>query len=521
MTDLDKPGPIRPMPKITPDIEKYFIKATGTYQLDHSGKPTYMIGKAKPEDAGRSGYNCGLYALVDEDLNYWVGRNLDEAGKAMDDAGFEGSNRYRIFIPHTSDHGIWMRRNFDNRYSKFTNLNNVVDTLLRHGLDEEDALILSTHFGDVLKAQLAEGKTKNLVYKVETKDGRKVVVKFVKDKAEADIEALVNYEFSKDPLLGPHVARSDMQTPVEVKSDDSSLYLIVQEDISEKTDPRIDYCRKYGTREQKLDYLRYWARVLARFHVRGTEIMDALENHKPAQSLHREKDMERIGSTSTREERRVIEDIVAEDSEQGSTFIHSDAGHNKMGQFLIDWGNSGRGNPYLDLARLFVDASIQNNSSNLLNEDEKKHMIREYLQETQRLTRQTHKGQKDNSVCVTNAEVERAYAQYSHIEYLMNCAIGSYMELQSSSQAGDNTFSSSTSTSTNPTSTAELMRYLRGGFHPGLIKPSLVQQGVGTRRTESDKNVTYLINQPRRHGTTHSNARYSPSSDSQPKVMNL
>ncbi len=503
---------------ITPELQRHFVKATGTYRLDHFGKPTEQIGKAKAREIGGVGYNSGVLAIVDSEVDYWVGRPTDEAKNALEEAGFSYSGQFSVFVPHSWDHGLWIRRNFDNRYSKFTNLNNVVETLLRQGLDEEDALILSTHFGDVMKAQQAEGKTKNIVYKVETKDGRKVVVKFVKDKAEAEIEALVNYEFSRDHLLAPYMAKSDMQTPIEVKLDDSNIYLIVQEDISAKADPRIDYCRTYGTREQKLDYLRYWARVLARFHVRGTEIMDALGNHKLAQSLHREKDLERIDSTSTREERKVIEDIVAENSEQGSTFIHSDAGHNKMGQFLIDWGNSGRGNPYLDLARLFVDVNIQNNSSNLLNEDEKKHLIREYLQEKQKLTAQTKQ-----AACVTNAEVEKAYAQYSRIEYLMNCAIGSYMELQGSDKADEHISSSSAANAAN---TAELMRHLRNEYKPSLfksnlVKPSLVQQGIGIRTTETPQNVTYMLNPPHRPDTARSMAGYSPASGSQPRVMNL
>ncbi|PIN79893.1 hypothetical protein COV16_01795 [Candidatus Woesearchaeota archaeon CG10_big_fil_rev_8_21_14_0_10_34_8] len=292
----------------------------------------------------------------------------------------------------------------------------IVQKLVEQGVGEREAAVIADNF-EIVNGRPVEEKSKNLVYYINEADGSRKVVKFVRNKEEADIEALANYHFSRHSVLRHHVASSNMETPAEVMVDDCPVYLTVQR---VKPDNGAEKMLQ-GTQKQRRTYLNNWMKILARFHVYGTQIMDGLDNDKKALSLYKEKDNDRVATAN--KVVRVVGDIglrtalVQEDIENRGEFIHQDIRiENRIGYSAIDWGHAGRGNGLLDVARVLSDYEVQ--ARGTLTDCDYKLLLAEYLKEK--------KGILGKPTEVSNAEVEQAYLEFNGIRLLYYQAQSAY-----------------------------------------------------------------------------------------------
>ena len=98
----------------------------------------------------------------------------------------------------------------------------------------------------------------NKVFHVETKDGRKLVVKLETNLEKARIEQSGNYFLSRDSEFSEFIIGSDVKIPQEF----GGVYLVVQEDISD--DP-----------ESKLQRpLTYYLQRMAKLHAKGIKTLE-------------------------------------------------------------------------------------------------------------------------------------------------------------------------------------------------------------------------------------------------------
>lgn len=400
------------------DRDRHFVRATGTYELH-----TLSQVEKRLNQAGKAHYNNGTLACVDENGIAWVGRLTEEAEQTLLGAGYQ-LNAY-INVPHSNDSGLWMYQNFDQRREKEFGPKKVIETLLDQGISELDALILAQHFEDTIWADFAGLRSKNIVYRIKDREGKGKIVKFVRSKKEATIESLVNYHFSRNPLLKDLVPGSNLEKPIEVDICGSKVYLAVQEDVSDKADQRLEKVLEFGNKQEVSRYLTDWMRSLARLHVVGTKIMDRLECTDKALSLMKEKDEGRLKDSRIKYDSKLREELKRLNLEERYDFIHQDLRkENRMGQYAIDWGHAGRGNCYLDLARILSDHAVQSRYGTL-GEKDYKHFIKTYLMEKKRIA-----GNEDTSVF--EAELTEAYKEFSAVQLLYYESQAAYMALKGS-----------------------------------------------------------------------------------------
>ena len=280
----------------------------------------------------------------------------------------------------------------------------IAEILMAHGVDEEHAKLLASQ--DEIVDGIPAERSKNLVYVMKYADGKIRVVKFVENQEEADIEALVLYHFSRDPRLQLYVAHSELDAPSRVHVGDEPRYVTVQSFVSDaKADALL-----HGTKQDVMQYLTNWMRILARLHVYGTEIMDELGNYHPAARLLRERSEDRIIVAShiiplvhDYGLRRALMDIGIE---EGHEFIHQDLEKRHMkgkgGYRTIDWGNAGRGKCLVDIVRGISDETIQRHN---ITEGDEKTLLWSYLTKKNEIT----KGSAPLRLAVSRLEVEHAH----------------------------------------------------------------------------------------------------------------
>jgi hypothetical protein len=276
-------------------------------------------------------------------------------------------------------------------------LDSLEEILVGQGINPYAAMVISAEFGDLQECHPAKVASKNQVYHVDGK-----VIKLVTNKKEAEIEALVNREFSQHPVLGKYVARGLVDKPIEVKLDGATKYMVVQEDVSTNVgDPG----------------LKYWLKAAAQLQVYGTEIMDRLGNYHPALSLTKEKDEARVKDSGIIIDPDIRKDLKDAGIENQLVFIHQDLrAANREGIKVIDWGHAGRGNPYLDVARILLDAQLQRGRP--FTEGDYKQCISFFL------------GERNKALKIegpTVAEVNRGYQEFKEISLLYAEAQSAYL----------------------------------------------------------------------------------------------
>lgn len=311
----------------------------------------------------------------------------------------------------------WDVASFADSEEEYFNKNTIIEKLIEQGINEQDALLITSQFDDLQGAAPADIKSKNIVYHLTDNQGNKKVVKFVTDKKEAEVEALANYHFSKHPVLKNHVASSNMETPLEVIINGNTKYMIVKEDITDKANKNLDKILEQGNKEQHNQYLTYWMKTLAKIHVYGTQIMDNLDCQEKALSLTKEKDEDRISLSGISIDKGLRKELVDKEIENGYEFIHQDIRkENRVGQYAIDWGHAGRGNGFLDIARVLSDYDVQKQTP--LTETDYKHFIKQYLQEKKSIL-----GKEP----VRKEEIDKAFNEFDAVRLLYYQAQTAYL----------------------------------------------------------------------------------------------
>ncbi|MBW2964769.1 phosphotransferase [Candidatus Woesearchaeota archaeon] len=305
---------------------------------------------------------------------------------------------------------------------QYRQTDDILDKLVKAGVREQDAEAIASEFEDLLECRPADIKSKNQVYHLTDCYGRKKVIKFVTSNKEARIESLVNYHFSRHPVLSRYVAGSDFELPEEVRIGSDTKHIVIQEDICEKADQHLDNILKNGTRRQLNEYLEFWMKALAELHVYGTGIMDDIGVRETALRLTKEKDNDRV-NTSNRLVRivgyaRLRQDIAEMDLESRDAFIHQDIrAENRIGQYAIDWGHAGRGNPMLDIARVLSDYDV--NKRGVLSDDLIKQYIASYLREKKQLLGDTAR--------VSDSELDSEFMEFCGLRLLYFQAQTAYL----------------------------------------------------------------------------------------------
>lgn len=275
---------------------------------------------------------------------------------------------------------------FEKPFDTKLELDSLVDTLIGQGVRPIDAEVIASNFEDVVEGKSPEVKSKNVVYHISDVYGNNRVIKFVKDKKEAEAECFANFHFSQHPILRRYVPRGFIDKPLEVILGDDLRYVTIQEDVSETKSKNLDDVLISGSKDEVIDYLENWMKVLARFHVYGTEIADRYDNNNPALRLTKEKDEDRVRNIE--HDPILRSDVRAEVIEDKLEYIHQDIrSENRLGNYAIDWGHSGRGNPLLDVARVLLDVDVKKKLS--FDEDFYKHFIGIYLDEKSRISRKS------------------------------------------------------------------------------------------------------------------------------------
>jgi hypothetical protein len=281
-----------------------------------------------------------------------------------------------------SHHGIKVETGKEIKQEHGERMFHIYETLLEQGVKEQDAHVIVQEFQGVLKAKPVEIASKNQVYFLSDKQGRKKVLKFVNNKEEADIECLVNYHFSTHRILKTNIARGYNEIPIEVQVGDTKKHLVVQEDRRDKANYALQQMLDKGNKEQLFSYLNYWMRKLAEFHFYGTLIMNKLGNYAKARSIIKDADDERIKVGKYKHDPVLRSECAARDIEGGNIFIHQDLRYeNRLCQTALDWGHAGRGNYLLDPVKLLSDSAVQKriNDRSELTEEQYKRLLQTYL----------------------------------------------------------------------------------------------------------------------------------------------
>jgi thiamine kinase-like enzyme len=276
-------------------------------------------------------------------------------------------------------------------------LDSLEEILVGQGINPYAAMVIKAEFGDLQECHPAKVASKNQVYHVDDK-----VVKLVSSKEEAEIEALVNREFSQHAVLRKYVAKGLVGSPIKVEMGGVTKYMIIQEDVSTNVkDPG----------------LKYWLKAAAELQVYGTEIMNRLGNYHPALSLTKEKDEARVKDSGIIIDTDIRKDLREAGIENQLVFIHQDLrAANREGIKVIDWGHAGRGNPYLDVARILLDAQLQRDRP--FTKEDYKQCISFFLGER-------NKALKIDSPTVE--DVNRGYQEFKEISLLYAQAQSAYL----------------------------------------------------------------------------------------------
>lgn len=292
----------------------------------------------------------------------------------------------------------------------------IVSKLIANGIREEHAIAAVDAF-EVREGYTIDEMSKNIVYLITDTRGNIHIIKFSNQKAEAEIEAAVNYHFGKDPQLARYVARSDLATPIECLVEESPVYVTLQE--RRTGTPFANLLQEGKIQTEK--YLTEWMRILARLHVYGTEIMNNVGQYTAALRLSKAKDEERIALANhiapLMADAGLRRALTSVGIEEGGDFIHQDIRiENRIGVCAIDWGHAGRGNYLLDIARILSDAAVQRYER--IDEDAERKYIGAYLKERRRC--------EGKNSSPHRMEIEAVHREYQAIQLLYYQAQSGY-----------------------------------------------------------------------------------------------
>lgn len=252
------------------------------------------------------------------------------------------------------------------------------EKLKLEGFFEEHAKFIASDLQNTLEMEIEEGTpvtvaSKNKVYYLSDVFGNKKTIKFYKSEKEANMQSLVNYFFSTDKDLAKLVPGSNLQKPLSFEVDGKLNYVVVEDDVREKAtydEGKLNFRLK----KVKKEFLSSWMHKLATIHVKGTAIMNLLGNYEFAQKTVTDRDKERVETWYDIGTLHSIEDACDTMLEGMYSFINQDLlPANSIGQYIVDWGNAGRGNVYVDIS------NILNHPKIYLSEDEKKYYVEKYL----------------------------------------------------------------------------------------------------------------------------------------------
>ncbi len=295
------------------------------------------------------------------------------------------------------------------------------EKLLGEGFSNLHANFISNELMDSL--EVSSGSTvdvasKNAVYYLTDILGNKKAIKFYEDKKSADMQAAVNYFFSADEVLKQFVGGSDLRESIPFELDGKKLYAVVENDVRENAlfnelDINLD------SSNAKKQYFGNWMNKLATLHVRGTAIMNMIGNHDSSQSLMRDEEVERFDDLYDAESNEFLSDAHKITGELHLDFINQDLKlPNRIGQYIVDWGNAGRGNPYVDLAVVLNDPRTN------LSEDEKQLYVSQYLKGRKSIAKGT--------IAQREFDLDVEMKKYSAAEFLVTSVLDAHYKSKNS-----------------------------------------------------------------------------------------
>ena len=287
---------------------------------------------------------------------------------------------------------------FEKQYCDILKLDDLIENLIKYDVKPIDAEVIAGNFEDVIEGRPTGVKSKNVVYYITDVYGNNKVIKFVKNKKEADAECFANYNFSQHPVLRKYVPKGFTEIPIKLQFGSDIRYVTIQENVNYKTGVRLNNLLKNGSKEQLIEYVEEWMRNLAAIHFYGTEVANKLNKYSSALRLTKEKDESRVKVVN--HDFNLRADIRAERLEDmlkpNGDFSNAEA---RIGKYAIDWGHSGRGNPILDVARVLLDVDIKKKLH--LDDNGHKHFINIYLK-----NKDNFKGKITSAFDINNAFFE-------------------------------------------------------------------------------------------------------------------
>ncbi len=239
-------------------------------------------------------------------------------------------------------------------------------------------------------------------------------------------------------------SESDMYYYLRDQAKNSHL-VSVQEDVTNVANYKYDLALKSETKKGINQYMNYWLKTLAEVHILGSKYVsskygdDFIQEqamkasylvsdniYKNIQKLEKTKsNLIKNGSSEEsitkvnqvlKDKMRMLEldQIVRADGEDD--WIHADIKSNNMvGNYLVDWANSGWGNGLYDFIRLLKSTDMRKYD---LSVQEEKRYLKMYLSEKERLKQNFFP--EENVVKVTDEYVDKKYIVYSALKELYN-----------------------------------------------------------------------------------------------------
>lgn len=377
---------------------------------------------------GRMSFTRPRKGFVDTPCRCYPGLEIDES-ITTDDVTRSFLKNYPgvdgVALAKDSETSFWHEGNLKQAYEHATIANSVKrslsldELLIKKGFFEEHVAFISDHLQKQARVVIVDGvpvgiKSKNKVYYLQDVFGTAKTIKFYEDEKEARMEAIVNYFFPFDKDLATLVPGTDQREPSFFTVDGTELYVVIENDVRVKASFN-EFTLNLNKRSFRQQYFSSWMHKLAVIHVKGTQMMNMLGNYDGAKDLFREKDKERIDAVYGAVTLSMLEDANASIDPLEAVFINQDLKlDNRIGEYVVDWGGSGRGHPYTDLAMVLNDPRSN------LSEGEKRHYLSLYLKKRQSL----EETQSSYSLRTLDAE----FAKYKNTEFAFISMISAFYE---------------------------------------------------------------------------------------------
>jgi hypothetical protein len=191
-------------------------------------------------------------------------------------------------------------------------------------------------------------RSKNPVYKVSTNKGSGIL-KLNRRSLDAERESWATNRLISINGLETCIPAALHTKPIPVEISGSKAYVNVQEDIESKIDPVMKQIQNSDVDK----YIDYILGILVKVHTEATKMFNADKVTFSSRRLFRPELYDRIIRTAGVEEIDYLKGKGIAQLEDQRTFIHQDPkNNNRLGQYLVDWGNCGAGNYLIDLVRM-------------------------------------------------------------------------------------------------------------------------------------------------------------------------